>query len=109
MDLTLERRRGIERRARERRARLAAIETEHDDLRRTVQQTSEFVQRLEAQQQTQLIRIAQIQMEIELLNRALRERGIRVRQAHPPPGVATPPTEFRRSPSSRGPPPPGAE
>ena len=52
------------------------IETEHDDFRRTVQQTSEFVQRLEAQQQTQLIRIAQIQMEIDLLKRALRERGI---------------------------------
>ncbi len=64
-----ERRRTTDRRHRDRRARLAAIQTTHDDLRATIEQNAVEIERLKAEQQLQLVRIAQIQQEIDALKK----------------------------------------
>ncbi len=65
-----ERRRNVERRQRERRARIADLQATHDDLKATVQRNAEQIKRLEAEQQVQLIRIAQIQRELDALKKS---------------------------------------
>ena len=65
-----ERRRGIDRRQRERRARLAAIQEDHDELRRAIQQNIEHIARLEKEQLIQLVRIARIQQELDELKKS---------------------------------------
>ena len=66
-----ERRRTADRRQRDRRARLTAIQANHDDLKETVARNAEEIRRLEAEQRTQLTRIAQIQLEIDNLKKLL--------------------------------------
>lgn len=61
-----ERRQG-ERRERERRARIADLQATHDELRAALDRTAERIKRLEAEQQVQLVRIAQIQRELDAL------------------------------------------
>ena len=65
-----DRRRVTERRQRERRARLEVIQSDHDDLKKAVMQNADEIKRLEAEQRTQLIRIAQIQHEIDGLKKS---------------------------------------
>ena len=65
-----DRRRVTERRQRERRARLEVIQSDHDDLKKAVKQNADEIKRLEAEQRTQLIRIAQIQHEIDALKKS---------------------------------------
>jgi hypothetical protein len=65
-----ERRRNLERRQRERRARIADLQANHDDLRVIIERNAEQIKRLEAEQQVQLIRIAQIQREIDALKKS---------------------------------------
>jgi hypothetical protein len=65
-----ERRRNLERRQRERRARIADLQANHDDLRAIIERNAEQIKRLEAEQQVQLIRIAQIQREIDALKKS---------------------------------------
>ena len=59
------RRHVADRRQRERRSRLAAIQANHDDLIETVARNAEEIKKLEAEQQIQLTRIAQIQLDID--------------------------------------------
>ena len=66
-----ERRRTADRRQRDRRARLHAIQANHDDLKETVARNAEEIRRVEAEQQIQLKRIAQIQLEIDNLKKLL--------------------------------------
>jgi len=65
-----ERRRNVERRQRERRARIADLQATHDDLRAILERNAEQIKRLEAEQQVQLIRIAQIQRELDALKKS---------------------------------------
>jgi uncharacterized protein YlxW (UPF0749 family) len=66
-----DRRRASERRRQQdRRARLSAIQATHDDLRAIIERNSTEVERLKAEQRLQLIRIAQIQQEIDELKKA---------------------------------------
>jgi hypothetical protein len=65
-----ERRRNLERRQRERRARIADLQANHDDLRAIIERNAEQIKRLEAEQQVQLIRIAQIQRELDALKKS---------------------------------------
>jgi chromosome segregation ATPase len=65
-----ERRRNVERRQRERRARIADLQATHDELKATVERSAEQIKRLEAEQQVQLVRIAQIQRELDALKRS---------------------------------------
>jgi hypothetical protein len=65
-----ERRRNLERRQRERRARIADLQANHDDLRVIIERNAEQIKRLEAEQQVQLIRIAQIQRELDALKKS---------------------------------------
>jgi len=68
--MSAERRRTSERRqSGDRRARLAAIQATHDDLRATVERTTAEIERLKTEQHLQLVRIAQIQKEIDDLKR----------------------------------------
>jgi hypothetical protein len=67
---TVERRHLPDRRQRDRRARIAALQTEYVELRRAVQQNIEQMKRLELEQRTQLIRIAQLQQEIDALKKS---------------------------------------
>ena len=65
-----ERRHGSERRrTQDRRARLSAIQATHDDLRATLEQTAAEIERLKTEQHLQLVRIAEIQREIDDLKR----------------------------------------
>jgi hypothetical protein len=66
-----ERRRAEDRRRRDRRARLTAIQANHDDLIETVARNAEEIKRLEGEQRIQLKRIAQIQLEIDSLKKLL--------------------------------------
>jgi hypothetical protein len=77
-----ERRRGMDRRQHERRARIADLQAMHDELRRNVEQNAERLKRLEAEQHVQLVRIAQIQRELDELKKsnkaeALDDNGVR--------------------------------
>jgi hypothetical protein len=68
-----ERRRTAERRRlQERRAQLTAIQATHDDLRSTIEKTAAEIEYLKSEQNLQLIRIAQIQREIDDLKRTRR-------------------------------------
>jgi len=57
------------RRQKDRRARLTAIQATHDDLRSTLEQTLAEIERLKTEQHLQLIRISQIQREIDELKK----------------------------------------
>jgi hypothetical protein len=67
---TLERRRGHDRRERERRAAVASIQADQNELRRQLRENMDKIRRLEADQLTQLVRIAQIQHEIDQLKKS---------------------------------------
>jgi hypothetical protein len=60
---------GQDRRQRERRARLDAIQTRHDELRAIIELNIRQIQKLEQEQTIQLIRIGQIQKEIDELKK----------------------------------------
>lgn len=63
-------RRVTERRQRERRQlRLDAIQSSQADLRQAVERTAAQIQRLEAEQRVQMVRIAQIQKELDDLKK----------------------------------------
>ena len=62
-------RRSRERRIQDRRTRLSAIQETHDDLRAVILRTAEQIRQLESEQKTQLVRIAQIQQEINELKK----------------------------------------
>jgi hypothetical protein len=67
-----ERRVTNDRRHHDRRTRITAIQATHDDLRTTIEQTAAEIERLKAEQQLQLVRIAQIQREIDELKKSKR-------------------------------------
>jgi hypothetical protein len=70
MATAADRRRGTDRRQHDWRLRIAEIQADHDDFRTALQQTIEQVKRMEVEQQTQLVRIAQIQQELDALKKA---------------------------------------
>ena len=65
-----ERRRTSDRRQQERRTRLATVQANQDELRATIQRNAEEIERLKAEQRLQLVRIAQIQQEIDALKKS---------------------------------------
>jgi hypothetical protein len=65
-----ERRRSEDRRQRERRTQIADLQTTHDELRATIERNAEWLKRLEAEQHVQLVRISQIQRELDLLKQS---------------------------------------
>ena len=71
--MTVERRRTSERRRQQdRRARLTAIQATHDDLRAALELTTAEIERLKTEQRLQLVRIGQIQQEIDNLKKTRR-------------------------------------
>lgn len=63
---------GDRRQKQDRRARLTAIQATHDDLRSALERTTAEIERLKTEQHLQLVRIGQIQREIDDLKKTRR-------------------------------------
>jgi len=60
----------MDRRQHERRAKIADLQAMHDELRINLERNAERLKRLEAEQHVQLVRIAQIQRELDELKKS---------------------------------------